>query len=132
MRKLPIPHRLCKPPPLTPSSLHTTNLSPPSKQYKRELNCLETENEAINLKLCSLEQEGCRDRLIDSASPEQRSAEPRIEVQEETKETKEMMVKKVKERKRMLRCQLDRIKEGMGALRAEMEWVKKEVDVLGQ
>jgi septation ring formation regulator EzrA len=53
-------------------------------------------------------------------------------VQEETKETKEMMAKKVKERKRMLRCQLDRIKEGMEAMKAEMEWVKKEVDVLGQ
>jgi hypothetical protein len=41
-------------------------------------------------------------------------------VQEETKETKEMMVKKVKERKRMLRWQLDRIKKGMEALKAGM------------
>jgi hypothetical protein len=134
MRKLPIPHRLCKPPPFTPSSLHTTNLFSPSKQYKHQLNHLAAENAAINLKLCSLEQENRRDRLNDSASPEQRSAEPRsaeprVEVQEETKE---MMVKKAKERKRMLRWQLDCIREGMEALKAEMEWVKKEVDVLGQ
>jgi hypothetical protein len=53
-------------------------------------------------------------------------------VQEETKETKEMAVKKAKERKRQLRCQLDQIQGGMEALKAEMEWVGKEVDVLGQ
>jgi prefoldin subunit 5 len=52
--------------------------------------------------------------------------------QEESKETMEMAVKKVKERKRQLRGQLGQIKAGMDALKAEMEWVEKEVNTLTQ
>jgi hypothetical protein len=43
-----------------------------------------------------------------------------------------MMIKKAKERKRQLRGQLDQIKKGMNVLKAEMEYVQKEVEALDQ
>lgn len=96
-------------------------------QYINELDRIQLENKAIDLKLSKRAQEDRRDRLIDSASPE-----PRVVVQEHGKETMEMTVKQMKERKRQLRGQLDQIKAGMDALKTEMEWLEMEVEALGQ
>lgn len=79
-------------------------------------------NHAIHKEYHKRKQEQCRDRLIDSASPEPRSATVR-------EEQHQMVMKKLRKRRRRLIRELAVVKEGMEKMKTEIENVLREVDI---
>ncbi|KAG9623166.1 hypothetical protein KCU64_g20431, partial [Aureobasidium melanogenum] len=90
--------------------------------YTSELNRLEAMNHAIRKEYHKRQQEQHRDRLIDSASPE-----PRIVTVREEKH--QMVLKKLRKRRRRLIRGLAVVKEEMKKLKTEIESVSQEVNV---
>lgn len=79
-------------------------------------------NHAIHKEYRKREQEQCRDRLIDSASPEPRSATVR-------EEKHRMVMKKLKQRRRRLTRGLAVVKVGMEKLKTDIESACQEMYV---
>lgn len=79
-------------------------------------------NYAIHKEYHKRKQEQCRDRLIDSASPEPRSATVR-------EEKHQMVMKKLRKRRRRLIRELAVVKEEMKKLKTEIESVCQEMNV---
>ncbi|KAH0362325.1 hypothetical protein KCU65_g8088, partial [Aureobasidium melanogenum] len=90
--------------------------------YTNELDRLEAMNHAIHKEYHKRKQEHCRDRLIDSASPEPRSATVR-------EEKHQMVTKKLRKKRRRLTRGLAVVKEKMDILKTEIESVPKEMNV---